>query len=353
MDATKKPVHEQPVSPTTLLPIHVIQHYDDKAWEEFVLEWLDGAQPKYSWIDRSGGAGDKGRDIIAHTTAQGTPGPIDLYQCKHYGHALYPGDAWRELGKLCVYTWNGTYAVPRKYRFVAPFGVGTTLRDLLENPEKLRAELIANWNKHCRDAISSTEKFLLEGALLAHVNAFNFSIVGYEPPNAVLAQHSTTAHWPRRFKRDLPKRPAADAPPAQPEQREMPYVTELLGAYGEHLGKALPAVDDLAAHGDLKAHFSRARVDFFNADGLNRFYRDLFPEGAFEDVKNQIFAGVVDTAARDHADGYQRVLATTDQAVQVQLAQNDYTPYVEPGDRKGICHHLVNDDKLKWVRRRP
>lgn len=348
--AQKKLLHEQPVSPATLLPAQVIQVYDDSTWEQFVLEWLDGAQPSYPRFDRLGGAGDKGRDIVAYTTPQGTPGPIDVFQCKHYDHALAPGDAWRELGKLCVHTWKGTYPVPRKYRFVAPRGVGMTLHDLLNDSSRLRAELMEKWDQHCRAGIGK-EKFPLEGELLAHVRAFDFSIVGYEAPHAVLEQHSRTKHWHRRFKRDLPERPAPDAPPVLPEQRELPYVTELLGAYAEHLGTPVPGVDDLGAHGELWKHFSRARVDFFMADGLNRFYRDQFPEGAFEDVKRQIHDGVVDTAARDHASGYDRVLATTEQAVRVQLAQNDYVPYVQPGDRKGICHHLVNDEKLKWVRR--
>jgi hypothetical protein len=353
MDAPKKPLHEQAVSPATLEPINVIRLYDDTTWEQFVLEWLEGAQPKYPWFDRFGGAGDKGRDIVAYTTEQGTPGPIDLFQCKHYDHPLTPGDVWVEFGKLCVYTWEKAYAVPRKYRFVAPCGVGTTLKDLLNDPERLRAELIAKWDQHCRKGISSKEEYPLEGELLAHVKAFDFKIVGYEPPLAVLEQHSRTKYWHQRFKRDLPARPVPGGPPAQLEQREMPYVTELLDAYGEHLGQAAPTLDGLVGHGELKSHFSRARIDFFNADGLNRFYRDQFQEGAFDDVKKQILDGVVDTAERDHANGYQRVLATTDQAVQVQLTQNDYTPYVAPGDRKGICHHLVNDDKLKWIRRRP
>lgn len=347
----KKSLAQQPVSPAAVYPIQLIQVYDDTEWEKFVLEWLDGAQPKYAWTARLGGAGDKGRDIIAYATPQGTPGPIDVFQCKHYDHPLMPGEAWTELGKLCVYTFKKTYPVPRKYQFIAPRGIGTTLHDLLGDPARLRAELISKWDQHCRTGISSKEAFPLEGALLAHVNGFDFRIVGYEPPHALLEQHSRTTHWHRRFKRDMPKRPTPDTPPAAPEKHEMPYVTELLAAYGDHLGQPVPGVADLAAHGDLHQHFSRTRIDFFMADGLNRFYRDQFPEGAFEDVKKQIFDGVVDTAARDHANGYQRVLATTEQAVQVQLAENDYVPYVEPGDRKGICHHLVNDDKLKWVRR--
>jgi hypothetical protein len=65
-----------------------------------------------------------------------------LPECKHYSNALTPSNVYLELGKLCVYTWRGDYTVPRRYRFVAPLGVGTKLHDMLRKPEELRKELI-------------------------------------------------------------------------------------------------------------------------------------------------------------------------------------------------------------------
>jgi len=85
------------------------------------------------------------------------------------------------------------------------------------------------------------------------------------------------------------------------------------------------------------------------ADSLNRFYRDQFPEGAFEHVKEQVEQGVRNTVLAPHANGYYRVCATLNQAAGLAMAQTEYVYCVQPGDKSGLCHHLANDDKLKWV----
>src|SRR5581483_5866280 len=119
----------QPVCPSVLTPAEVIQTYDDVRWEEFTLEYLGAEQPAYAFIEPKGGAGDKGRDIVAHTVAPPASGPVDIFQCKAYEAALTPSSIWVELGKLCVFTHRGDYPVPRKYMFMAPHGVGTKLGD--------------------------------------------------------------------------------------------------------------------------------------------------------------------------------------------------------------------------------
>src|SRR5689334_21644791 len=104
---------EQPVSPSVLLPPAVLKTYTDRQWEDFVLEWMEGFDPPYVHFDRIGGAGDMGRDIVAYTGAPNTACDLDVYQCKHYGHALQPNEMWVEFGKLCVYTHRKKYRVPR------------------------------------------------------------------------------------------------------------------------------------------------------------------------------------------------------------------------------------------------
>ena len=89
-----------------------------------------------------GGAGDKGRDVVGYLGDPQTACEWDSYQCKHYDHPLMPTDIYTELGKLCVYTNRGDFTVPRRYRFVAPRGVGVKLHDMLRNAEKLREALI-------------------------------------------------------------------------------------------------------------------------------------------------------------------------------------------------------------------
>jgi hypothetical protein len=327
----------------------VIQTYDDAEWERFVLEWMEGFDPPYHHFDRIGGAGDKGRDIVAYTGAPNTACALDVYQCKHYEHPIQPNEIWCELGKLCVYTHSGDYRLPRRYRVVAPRGVGGKLGDLLARPLDLRGGLIERWDEKCRDKISAAGTFALEGALLEHVKAFDFSIVGYVPVHELLEQHRRTPHWHRRFKRDFPARPAPEDAPEAIQAYEFRYIRQLLDAYADHLRTPVPDVASLTAQPPLTDHLHRSRTDFFMADSLNRFYRDQFPEGAFDHIKKQILDGVIDTTNAPHADGLARVRATVQQAAQLPLARTDYEPYVEPGDKKGVCHHLSNDDKLRWV----
>lgn len=103
-------------------------------WEEFIEEWTDSLKKEYFKVERLGGAGDKGRDIVAQLENAEI---WDNYQCKHYGHSLRPSDIWTEIGKLVYYTSIGDFNCPRKYFFIAPLGVGTSLSDLLKNPRKL------------------------------------------------------------------------------------------------------------------------------------------------------------------------------------------------------------------------
>src|SRR5689334_24136949 len=86
----KGPAAAQPVSPSVLTPALVIQHYDAKGWEQFVLEYLEAEVPPYGHLEPKGGAGDKGRDILAHCNKPPQSGPVDIYQCKAYDHAVHP-----------------------------------------------------------------------------------------------------------------------------------------------------------------------------------------------------------------------------------------------------------------------
>jgi hypothetical protein len=84
---------------------------------------------------------------------------------------------------------------------------------------------------------------------------------------------------------------------------------------------------------------------------LNRFSRDHYPPGAFEDLKQQVFDGVVDTCEKLFSHGFERVCATTDCAANLALGNSDLAPHASVGDKKGICHHLANEDKLDWIKK--
>jgi hypothetical protein len=337
------------VNQSGLTPWKMIQTYSSDEWEEFIEEWSEGFNPPYSQVVRLGGAGDKGRDIIGYI---GDPtdnqSELDIYQCKHYDHALRPTDIYVELGKLCVFTYKNEYKIPRRYRFVAPCGVGTKLHDLLKKPDVLRQELINKWDQYCRKEISDFEEIFLDGDLKTYIESFDFKIVWFLTPHEVLNQHQSTKYWHRRFKIDPPERPENESIPCELQPYELIYTKCLLDAYADHLKQPVESVNTLKEMPKLFRHFQRSRGCFFAAEALARFSRDNFEPGAFELIKRHIFDGIIDITEINHSDGYQCVLEVTKAATLMPLPKSDLLPFIGPADKKGVCHHLANDEVIVW-----
>lgn len=158
-------------------PIERIRLFSDSQWEDFVLEWADSLRKRYQCVERCGGAGDIGRDVIA--TAQVVNGVAiwDNYQCKHYNHPLRPSDIWIELGKLVYYTYIKEYTLPRKYYFIAPQGVGTELSNLLRYPARLYESLLKNWGKYCTNKITQKSQVSLDAKLKKYEGINNRTLI--------------------------------------------------------------------------------------------------------------------------------------------------------------------------------
>jgi hypothetical protein len=273
----------------------------------------------------------------------------DNYQCKHYDHAIYPSEAFVEIGKLLWYSFNGEFKPPRRYYFVAPRGVGTTLNGLLSNAPKLKTELIAGWDKFCRKSITKTQEILLQGDFLAYVQQFDFTIFDSKTALQSVEAHKQCPYHVARFGGGLPARPPSGKPPGQIAPNESRYVEQLFDAYSEHTEAAVPDADTLKKWPKLKDHFQRQRVAFYHAESLRVFARDTVPPGTFESLQEDIHAGVIDTHDAQHEDGYARVRAVTQAARELQLTSNALITRSRPLDRDGICHQLANEDRLKWT----
>lgn len=329
-------------------PIERIRIFSAGQWEDFVLEWADSLRDQYGTVERCGGAGDMGRDVIAFDKSN--PTIWDNFQCKHYKAGLTPGDIWVELGKLVYYTYIDEYTYPRKYTFVAPQGAGTKLSNLLRKPDRLKEQLIDNWEKHCKEGITSTTTVDLDPALRAYLGALDFSIFAAIPPLRIIDQHARTRWYVMRFGGGLPARPKVTAPPATVEAHEVTYVRSLLDAYGDHLKCAVPTVADLSTHDDVRGHFNDARLEFYSAEALRAFSRDTLPPGAFEELQSELHGGIKDEMRGAHPDGYRRVLSVVKTAKLLPITDHALKERLSTHDRGGICHQLANDGKVKWVR---
>jgi hypothetical protein len=330
-------------------PIEVIKGYSDEEWEQFIREWAESLRGKYGEVRCAPGAGDKGRDVVGYVLSVNAGGAWDNYQCKHYDHPLHPSDLWKELAKLCHYTFEKRYSIPRAYYFVAPQGVGPETLRLLENPEELRARLISRWD---RGNLLNTGKkeIALLGGLREYVEAFDFGIAKDVPPSKIIEEHRETRYHAARFGGGLVRLPPDKVDvPAEIAAKETRFVEQLLQAYSDHASREL-CVNDLQKHLRLKQHFDRQRNHFYLAEELRNFTRDNIPEeGCFERLQDAIFDGVVDTAEGEHANGYERLKKTIAIARTIQIDSHPLKECLEGYHRSGVCHQLANEDRLIWV----
>jgi len=341
---------DQITSGPIVLPQKLIRLYDDEEWERFTEECAQSLKSEYVDVRRAGGAGDQGIDIAAFKTASGFNAPWDNFQCKHYDHPLYPTDIYLELGKLCYYTFTGSYTVPENYFFIAPLGIGTSLSKLLRgNHNELKRLLISEWKKYCKSKITTKHKVPLEGDFLEYVNAFDFSRIKDQSVLQLLDIHRKTSYYATRFGGGLPARPKSELPPEDIAEIEAIYIKKLLDAYAEYLNQENCSVEEIDNNATLKRHLRSARVQFYCAESLHKFSRDHLEHGEFERLQEEIFVGIENIIISEHSHGYDRVVKTVQEAYKIQIDSHPLKERLELIDRAGICHQLANNNTISWA----
>jgi hypothetical protein len=278
----------------------------------------------------------------------GFRGVWDDYQCKHYDAALTPSVAIPEIAKIIWHSFNDRFKAPRKYYFMAPHDCGMSLKKLLLDPAALKTKLIEKWDDWCANSITSTETISLQGTFLAYVEAFDFSIFTFKTALEAIDEHRRTPYHIARFGGGLPDRPESETPPVEPTTGESRYLRQLFEAYGDHKHVDVSTLSDLDPWQDLLEHYNRQREFFYHAESLRNFARDTVPPGTFEELQEEVHAGVVDIEAAVHPDGFARVQAVTQAAAQLPLSANGLISVTKVQDKRGICHQLANEDRLTW-----
>ena len=332
-------------------PNSLVQIMDEDSFEQFTIEWLYSCKRElYSTIKKIGGAGDKGRDVIGYYG----DGTVDYYQCKHYQSALAPTEYYVELGKLCYYTFTGAYVKPKKYYIVASNDIGPKLNGLIEEPNELKKELKSNWDSYCKTKITGTESIDLTGDFEKYVDSFDFSIIKHYPIQAVIDEHLRTTYGRLRFGGVSVIIPEdVIAPPKTIEIDELIYVTELLKAYAEVIGIEDIKVESLESYPKYKQNFLRQRKDYYSAETIRRFVRDVFSDSKqFEILKNETYDGIIEIFEDEHPNGFERLNAVMKKASDVSTDRSLLTSKLHcigNSEKKGVCHILVNDNRIKWV----
>ena len=156
----------------------------------------------------------------------------------------------------------------------------------------------------------------------------------------------------RRLREKFPK-PEQIPPPEEIEEHELPYVTELLRAYSDTEGVTI--IDPEGLKGSHKRSFNRQRKDYYAAETIRQSARDtlkLNENDGFDILKDETYDGVIDTCDDDDENPVERVKAVLKVAAALPLSPNlemSLLGWVGAGEKKGVCHMLVNDERLKWV----
>lgn len=154
-------------------------------------------------------------------------------------------------------------------------------------------------------------------------------------------------------------RPANVPIPKVATKDEQRYIDELFRAYSD-VDDVISVFthDDLLLYPDYLDDFEGRRIDFYAAETIRRGVLELGNGSLskqFDILKKETLDGIKDTARRRHHDGYEHMLAVMEQAIVVPVTNYilGTSPYWISGRiKKGVCHHLVNDGKLVWVKRR-
>lgn len=341
--------HTIPQPRDIIAPVERIRMFSDEQFESFIAEWaVSCLKPTCKEVYNMGGSGDMGRDVIAEFQ----DGTCNYYQCKKYDHPLAPSDIYVEIGKICYYSYIGAILLPKKYRFVSPYDVGPKLSNLLKKPGDLKQSLISNWEKYCKKEISNEMEIELSTDFLAYIEDIDFSIFGCHAIHSIIEEYRKTNYFFLRFGSPTPPpRPDAMNPPDELAPVEVKYVSKAKRAFT--LSKrVIPGHDAHEVLNSANQFVAKQRKVFYVAESLRQYARRVYlDDKVFEDLKDEIYSAVQDTVEMVYPDPLTRLRQTLTTAASANTQSNplDYQFHaVRNDDRKGVCHHLVNDDRIDW-----
>lgn len=153
-------------------------------------------------------------------------------------------------------------------------------------------------------------------------------------------------------------RPTRVPVPSVVTSNEQAYIGELLNAYADAEGLSDFTETELQTYTEYQEDLDDRRIDYYAAVSIERGVMELDADNLsdqFSVLKEETLDGVKDTARKSYLNGYEKMLSVMEQA-SILVFENyllSKSPYwISSKIKKGVCHHLVNDGKLKWVKRK-
>ena len=330
----------------SISPYDRIRTMSDTEFEDLTAAWVLKVK-NYANVCTVGGSKDAGRDIVAYYASP--TDKIDIYQCKHCNKPLSPAIYCVEFGKLCCYTWKGTYRVPEKYYIVGSNGIGDSLRTLIEHPERINAYLTSNWDKYCRKKNKITSDGVkLDDDLKEYIQSFDFTIVDEVSPQTLIKEMESSKLYKYFFGGGLKTRPFVPKPANEMGENELafPYVQQLFHVYSESIERPVKRKEDITDEQYVK-HLQAQRHCYYSAQSLARFARDeLIDNDFYRQIETEVQYAIQYPSYQKYPSRFDRV----EKVLSVARDLNIINPILQPNslDKCGICHELVNEGELMW-----
>lgn len=145
-----------------------------------------------------------------------------------------------------------------------------------------------------------------------------------------------------------------DPVPEEFSEQELTYITALFEAYTDEYQSSINKYNINDSLEKYRRNLSDQRENFYSAESVNRFVRDGVLEGDnyFTELLDETYDGITDTVWADYDNGYKRLSETLKHVSTISLngAALAHVPrLINNKVRKGICHILVNNNRIVWV----
>lgn len=144
--------------------------------------------------------------------------------------------------------------------------------------------------------------------------------------------------------------------PKQLEKNEIIYVNAILKAFAEDAKVSVITKSDLISnpkYTQYKIKFDRYRKDFYAAEEIRESIKDsklMKEHDCFEELKEETYDGIIDKVESEYSSSYERMIEVLNYVVTIELSSllALIPGWVKSSQRKGICHILVNEERIKW-----
>ena len=312
----------------------VILTYSGEEFENFIFEWLKFCKQQLNektLIYRIGGPGDKGIDIYYQNNNE-----VVYYQAKQYNKALSLNDVIDICVKIFYYVSKEEIPMPTKVRIVSSKGINSKQIQTFTNKAQLKAIVVSDFNASLnRMNIKHTDEELAKAIRL--LEDIDFSMIENIDVDEIILDYYKSDLGTARFYKDQPFR----------FRKKIEW-----GGYDED--KFVLQIKSIYPNIKIqKTVVSDAKNDYYSCLCLKETDKYLFGNNCeFDAAIEEVFQGI-NMLFYNNKALEERYVECLKQATQLRISNSalgdNALDIINNADRKGMCHYLVNEEKIGWV----